>query len=94
MERTIARHTIGLRRILHRLVIEGIRTGELRCVDASLATELLYAQLEAAILRLTVSQNADYKALSTMIHQTLENLKNPVNECCSHTRSNPLKSEP
>ena len=77
MERTITRHTIGLRRILHRLVVEGIRKGELRKVDASLATELLYAQMEAAILRLTVSQNADYEEIAAMIHQTLENLKVP-----------------
>jgi len=78
MEKAITRHTIGLRRILHRLIVEGIRKGELRKVNATLATELLYAQMEAAILRLTVSQNADYDELATMIHQTIENLKAPT----------------
>lgn len=74
MRRTINRHTIGLRRILHRLVTEGVRTGELRKVNTALATELIYSQLEAAVLRLTVSQNADYEELSSMLCQTIANL--------------------
>ena len=78
MERDITRHTIGLRRIIHRLLVEGVRKGELRKVDIRLATELLYAQMETAILRLTVSQNADYDELSEMLHQTIESFKNPV----------------
>ncbi|HPK37284.1 MAG TPA: TetR/AcrR family transcriptional regulator [Kiritimatiellia bacterium] len=77
MDRTISRHTIGLRRILHRLVVEGLRKGELRRINATLATELLYAQMEAAVLRLTVSQNADYDELSRMLHQTIQNLTVP-----------------
>lgn len=77
LERTIARHTIGLRRIIHRLVVEGVRKGELRKVNTRLTTELLYALLETAILRLTVSQNANYSELSTMLHQTIETLKVP-----------------
>lgn len=75
MERTIRRHTIGLRRIIHSLIVEGIRKGELRKVNTDLATDLVYAQLEAAILRLTVSQNADYGQLVSMFHQTVETLK-------------------
>ena len=78
LERSITRHTIGLRRIIQRLLVEGIRKGELRQVDVRLATELLYAQMETAILRLTVSQNADYSELSAMLHHTIETLKNPA----------------
>jgi AcrR family transcriptional regulator len=78
LERSITRHTIGLRRIIQRLLVEGIRKGELRQVDVRLATELLYAQMETAILRLTVSQNADYGELSAMLHHTIETLKNPA----------------
>jgi len=74
---TIASHTIGLRRIIHRLMVEGVRKGELRKVNAGLATEQLYALLEAAILRLTVSQNANYDELSALLHQAIETLKNP-----------------
>ncbi len=77
MERPIACHTIGLRRIIHRLLIEGVRKGELRKVKTTLATDLIYSQLEAAILRLTVSQNANYDELAAMLHQTIETLKNP-----------------
>ncbi len=75
LERTISRHTIGLRRIIHRLLVEGVRKGELRKVNTRLATELLYAQMETAILRLTVSQNANYDELSAMLRQTIESLK-------------------
>lgn len=75
LSHNIATHTIGLRRILHRLVVEGMRTGELRPGNTRLATEQLYAQLEAAILRLTVSQNADKHELSALIRQTLRTLE-------------------
>ena len=79
LARLIASHTVGLRRIIHRLVIEGVRKGELRSINAGLATEQLYALLESAILRLTVSQNADYEELSALLHQTIESLKkNPA----------------
>lgn len=77
LQRIIARHTVGLRRILHRLVVEGVRKGELQNVSTRLTTELLYAELEAAILRLTVSQNADYEELSALLRQTLDTLKLP-----------------
>lgn len=75
LRRVIASHTIGLRRILHRLVVEGVRTGELRKLNTRLTSELLYAELEAAILRLTVSQNADFDDISTLIHKTVETLR-------------------
>lgn len=77
LQRIIASHTVGLRRILHRLVVEGVRKGEIRDVSPRLTTELLYAELEAAILRLTVSQNADYRELSSLLHQTIETLRLP-----------------
>lgn len=77
LSRDIERHTIALRRIIHRLVTEGIRTGELRRLNAGLATDLIYAQLEAAILRLTVSQNADYDHILSMFRQTVETFKAP-----------------
>ncbi len=78
MRRDITCHTIGLRRIIHRLLIEGVNKGELRKVNIALATDQIYAQLEAAILRLTVSQNADYDELTAMFHQTIETLKSPA----------------
>jgi len=75
---TIASHTIGLRRIIHSLIVEGVRKGELHHVKPRLATDQIYALLEAAILRLTVSQNADYDELSVLMHQTIETLRAPL----------------
>lgn len=78
LSRIIHSHTIGLRRIIHSLITEGIRLGELRKLNAGLATDLVYAQLEAAILRLTVSQNADYERIISMFSQTIETFKAPA----------------
>ncbi len=78
LSRNIHSHTIGLRRIIHSLITEGIRCGELRKLNAGLATDLVYAQLEAAILRLTVSQNADYDQIISMLRQTIETFKAPA----------------
>jgi len=80
LQRVIATHTIGLRRILHRLVVEGVRKGELQDLSPRLTTELLYAELEAAILRLTVSQNANYEELSALLGQTLQTISRSPNE--------------
>jgi len=75
VERNIRRHTATFKHILHRLVIEGMRNGELERMSTRLAVDLLYSQLEAAILRLTISQNADYEDLSAMICQILRLLR-------------------
>ena len=85
LARPIACHTIGLRRIMHRLIVEGVRKGELRNVSTRLAMEQLYALLEAAILRLTVSQNANYAELSTLLHQTIDTLRNPAPRATKRT---------
>lgn len=75
ISRNINRHTITFKRVVQRLIIEGIRKGELHAINPRVATELLYTQLEAAVLRLTISQNADYAALSLLIRQTLSALQ-------------------
>lgn len=76
--RAITCHTIGLRRILHGLIIEGVRVGELRHVNTRVAVDLIYAQLEAAVLRLTVSQNADFAQLTEQLRETIANLRGNV----------------
>ena len=80
LEKNITSHTIALRRIVQRLIVGGMRTGELRKINAALATDLVYAQMETAILRLTISHNADLKQLTLMMHETIENLKNPAEQ--------------
>ncbi len=56
----ILRHTVGMKRIIHSLILEGRHRGE---YDAELninrATMLVYSLFEAAILRLTVSGGAE-----------------------------------
>ncbi|NLC82071.1 MAG: TetR/AcrR family transcriptional regulator [Lentisphaerae bacterium] len=86
LSRNIHIHTIGLRRIIHSLITEGIRRGELRKLNAGLATDLVYAQLEAAILRLTVSQNADYDQIISMLRQTIETFKAPATHSSKNGR--------
>ncbi len=76
LEKNITSHTIALRRIIQRLIIEGIRKGELRPIKAGLATDLLYSQIETAILRLTISGNADRKQIKAMLNETIDSLKN------------------
>ncbi|MFA7174050.1 MAG: helix-turn-helix domain-containing protein [Kiritimatiellia bacterium] len=78
IEKNIAKHTIALRRIIQGLVVGGMRSGELKKMSASLATDLIYAQMETAILRLTISRNANMSQLTRMLHTTIENLRNPV----------------
>ena len=75
VERNIRQHTVTFKHILHRLILEGIRNGELKRMDAHFAVEFLFTQLEAAVLRLTVSQNADFDELSELTRQVLQLLK-------------------
>jgi hypothetical protein len=48
-----------------------MRKGELNCKDPRTAVELLYTQLEATILRLTISQNANYDESLALIRHVL-----------------------
>ena len=55
----IMRHTMGLRRIVHSLVVEALHRGEYDpAVDPNRATSLIYSQFEVAVLRLAVSGDA------------------------------------
>jgi AcrR family transcriptional regulator len=74
MRRTIARHTIGLRTVLHRLVLEGIRSGDLPRLPIATTVSQLYGLMEAAILRITISENADFDELMAMVRTTLANM--------------------
>jgi len=73
--REIEKHTIGLKRILQRLLLEGMRKGEFRPLHVSLTVEQLYSLLESAFLRLTVSQNADLDKSLSVIRLAIRELK-------------------
>lgn len=56
----ILRHTLGMKRIIHSLVVEGKHRGEFdSAINVNQATALLYSQFEAAILRIAISGGAE-----------------------------------
>jgi len=69
--RTIARHTYGLRSLLHRLIMRGIQRGEIRPVPVGIAVNLLYAQMESAILRITITDSADHGDITASLREIL-----------------------
>jgi len=79
MAGTIRRYTQGLVRLLRHLVWEGMRRGEFTRQPVDVVTQNLYALLECATLRLTISENADFAQLETMIRQSIRTLKAPCN---------------
>jgi hypothetical protein len=75
MRKPIERHTIGLKSVLRRLLKEGMAAGEIVRQPVGAATALLYGIMESAILRITISENANYDELKTMINQTMDGLR-------------------
>ena len=64
----IKRHTIGLRRIMHSLIIEAKSRGEYeKSINPTRAIALLYSQFEATTVRITTTGGAD---LSEAIDRT------------------------
>ena len=76
MTRRIMTFTIGLKRILHTLLVGGIHYGEFRAdVNPDVYTDLLYAQFESAVLRLTVSGDAALTDVMNRIDELLKGLE-------------------
>ena len=69
--RAIARQSFGLRSLLHRLIMAGIRRKEFRPIHVGIAVNLLYTQVESAILRNTVSDSADRRAATESVREVL-----------------------
>jgi len=74
--RAIARQSFGLRSLLHRLIFTGIRNGEFRPVPVGIAVNLLYSQVESAILRITVTDSADRRVATDTIREILSWIRN------------------
>jgi AcrR family transcriptional regulator len=55
-EQRVRRRTLKLRHILASLMIEGIKSGELKTINIKTADDYLYSLIEAAIFRLVVLQ--------------------------------------
>ena len=69
--KAIARQSYGLRSLLHRLIVAGIKRGEFRPVPVGIAVNLLYTQVESAILRITVSDSANPRVATESIREVL-----------------------
>ena len=76
MTRRIMTFTIGLKRILHTLLAEGVHRGEFRAdANPDLYTDLLYSQFESAVLRLTLSGDAVMSDVVGRIDEILKGLE-------------------
>ena len=72
MTRRIMTFTIGLKRVLHTLLVGGIHHGEFRAdANPDIYTDLFYAQFESAVLRLTVTGDASVTDLNNRIDELL-----------------------
>lgn len=73
----IMRHTMGLKRIIHSFIVEAIHRGEYDPhVNANRVTALLYSQFETAVLRITVSGQAEISESIDALNAILFNLRN------------------
>jgi AcrR family transcriptional regulator len=66
-ELRVRRRTVRLRHILSSLVIEGIKTGELKKVKIKTADDYLYSFIEAAIYQLVILKQKNVPALKDAI---------------------------
>lgn len=76
MSRRIKKFTFGLKRVIHTLLLWGVRRGEFRAgLNADVLTDILYAQFESAVLRLTVSDDALQSDVLERIDEILKGLR-------------------
>ena len=76
MTRRIMTFTIGLKRVLHTLIVGGRDHGEFRAdANPDTYTDILYAQFESAVLRLTVSGDAAMTDVVNRIDEIIRGLE-------------------
>ncbi|MEI8242867.1 MAG: TetR/AcrR family transcriptional regulator [bacterium] len=73
----VTRHTRGLKAALCYLLLKGVRAGEFEAMDVRATTELLYALMEATVMRLTLTDDADMQKQMSMVRQVLDDLPRP-----------------
>ena len=73
--RKIRRHTVGFRRTLKKLVLEGIESGHFRVTDPDLAANLLYGLMESAALRITLIEDADRDELQRLCRLQIQSME-------------------
>ncbi|MGN0846027.1 MAG: TetR/AcrR family transcriptional regulator [Kiritimatiellia bacterium] len=76
MSGRIRHFTIGLKRIMHTLIVLGVHRGEFRPdINADVVTDILYTQFESAVLRLGVSGDAVQADVLDRIDEILKGLE-------------------
>lgn len=76
MTRRIMHFTIGLKRIIHTLIVWGVHRGEFGAeVNPDTVTDILYAQFESAVLRIAVSGDAVQADVIDRIDEILRGLE-------------------
>jgi AcrR family transcriptional regulator len=75
VSRRLRRHTVGIKRMLNRVVLQGIQSGEFPGAEPGTSMHLLYAILEAAVLRLTVEGKVNRDALIGMVDQAIRGFR-------------------
>lgn len=78
MSRRVMRFTIGLKRIIHTLLVWGVRHDEFDpAINPDAVTDILYAQFESAVLRLAVTGDAVQTEVLDRIDEILRFLERP-----------------
>ena len=70
----VRRRTIRLRHIMSAILIEGIKSGQLKKIDVGSTNDLLYSLLEAAIFRLTVLKRESTEDLKKAVELLVNGL--------------------
>jgi len=70
----VTRHTRGFKAALCYLLLKGVRAGEFAPMDVRMTTDVLYALMEATVLRLTLTDNADMERQMALVRQVLNHL--------------------
>ncbi|MDR0501817.1 MAG: TetR/AcrR family transcriptional regulator [Treponema sp.] len=66
-EERVRRRTVKLRRILSSMIIEGVKTGELKSINIKTANDYLYNLIEAAIFNLIVLKRTDLEEMKKTV---------------------------
>ena len=70
----VTRHTRGLKAAIAYLLLKGVHAGEFAPMDVRTTTDVLYSLLEATVLRLTLTDNAEMERQMTIVRQVINDL--------------------
>ena len=75
MSRRIKKLTFGIKRVIHTLLLLGVKQGEFRRgIDADAVTDILYAQFESTVMRLAITDDAVQSDVLERIDEVLKGI--------------------